>query len=146
MLAESGRILAIDPGESRLGLAISDPTQTIASPLLIFRSQSLRKNARAILKTAAEHDVVLVIVGQPLHWDGSVSEQAKASIKLAELLQQMGSLPVKLVDEYGTTQAARDARIKMNVKKEKRSGHLDDLAATILLQNFLDTLDRGGGK
>jgi putative Holliday junction resolvase len=146
MLVEPGRILAIDPGESRVGLAISDPTQTIASPLLILQSQSLKQNALSILKIAEEQNIILIIVGQPLHWDGSVSEQAKASLRLAELLQESGSLPVKLVDEYGTTQAAKDARIKMNVKKDKRSGHLDDLAATVLLQNYLDALDKEGGK
>ena len=143
MLREPGRILAVDPGEKRVGLALSDPTQTIASPLMVLPSQSVKKDALRILQTAQEKDAVLIVVGQPLHWDGTESDQAKGSRRLAELLEELGSLPVKLVDEYGTTQAAREARLQMNVSREKRSGHLDDLAATILLQNYLTTLGPG---
>lgn len=143
MQAEPGRILAVDPGEKRLGLAISDPTQTIASPLMVLPSQSMKQDALEILKTAADQDAVLIIVGHPLHWDGAESAQAKGARQLVELLQELGDLPVDLADEYGTTQAARDTRLKMNVSREKRSGHLDDLAAAILLQNYLDTLDQG---
>ena len=143
MLAETGRILAVDPGESRLGIAISDPTQTIASPLKIIQSQSMKKDAQRILDMAVEHNVVLIVLGQPLHWDGTESKQAQGSIQLAEQLQELGSLPVKLVDEYGTTQAAQKTRVQMNVSREKRSGHLDDLAATILLQQYLDSLEPG---
>lgn len=146
MQAEPGRILAIDPGERRLGVAISDPTQTIASSLMILGSQSMKKDAISILEIAEEQGVVLIIIGQPLHWDGAESDQAEGSKELAELLLEMGSLPVKLVDEYGTTQAARKSRLKMNVGRKKRAGHLDDLAATILLQNYLDTLDPGVGE
>ena len=140
---EPGRILAIDPGEKRLGLAISDPTQTIASPLMVLNSQSMKKDARAILETAEDQGAVSIIVGQPQHWDGSDSAQSEGSKRLASLLQELGSIPVELTDEYGTTQAARETRLKMNVSREKRSGHLDDLAASIMLQNYLDVHDPG---
>ncbi|HDN05149.1 MAG TPA: Holliday junction resolvase RuvX [Chloroflexi bacterium] len=143
MLEEYGRILAIDPGEKRLGLAISDPTQTIASPLMVLKSQSMKKDALAILKAAEDQGAVLIIIGQPLHWDGTESAQAEGSRRLANLVRELGSIPVELADEYGTTQAARETRQKMNVSREKRAGHLDDLAAAILLQNYLDTHDLG---
>ena len=143
MLAEPGRILAIDPGEARIGLAISDPTQTIASPLMVLESQSMKVDAEAILQVAEDQGAVLIIVGQPLHWDGTESPQSERSKKLADSLMEIGSVPVGLADEYGTTRAARDARLKMNVSREKRSGHLDDIAATILLQNYLDFLESG---
>ena len=143
MLEEYGRILAIDPGEKRLGLAISDPTQTIASPLMVLKSQSMKKDALAILKAAEDQGAVLIIIGQPLHWDGTESAQAEGSRRLANLVRELGSIPVELADEYGTTQAARETRQKMNVSREKRAGHLDDLAAAILLQNYLDTPNLG---
>jgi putative Holliday junction resolvase len=143
MLEEPGRILAVDPGERRLGLAVSDPTQTIASPLMVLKSQSMKKDALAILKTAEDQGAVLIIIGQPLHWDGTESAQSEGSKRLANLLQELGSIPVELADEYGTTQAARETRLKMNVSREKRSGHLDDLAATIMLQSYLDARDLG---
>lgn len=143
MQVEPGRILAVDPGEKRLGIAISDPTQTIASPLMILISRSMKKDAQVILKTACDQGAVLIVIGQPLHWDGSDSAQAEESRKLAGLLQDMGTIPVVLSDEFGTTQAARDTRLRMNVSRGKRSGHLDDLAATILLQNYLDSRESG---
>ena len=143
MLNEPGRILAVDPGEKRLGLAVSDPTQTISSPLMVLKSQSMKKDALSILKTAEDQGAVLIIIGQPLHWDGTESVQSEGSQRLASLLQELGSIPVELADEYGTTQAARETRLKMNVSREKRSGHLDDLAATIMLQNYLDAHDLG---
>lgn len=143
MLVEPGRILAIDPGEVRIGLAISDPTQIIASPLMVLESQSMKMDAEAILKIAEDRNAVMIVIGQPLNWDGTESPQSQRSKKLADALMELGSLPVNLADEYGTTQAARDTRLQMNVSREKRSGHLDDLAATILLQNFLDSLDAG---
>jgi len=143
MRVEPGRILAVDPGENRLGLAISDPTQTIASPLQVIRSRSDKKNAQEILEIARDQGAVLIVVGLPLHWDGEESAQAGQSKTLTKFLEELGSLPVVLADEYGTTQAAREARLQMNVSREKRSGHLDDLAATILLQTYLETHNSG---
>lgn len=142
-MTDPGRILAVDPGEKRLGLALSDPTQTIASPLIVLESQSMKIDALAILKEAEAQGAVLIIIGQPLHWDGTESAQSQKSTRLADLVKDIGTIPVELVDEFGTTQAAREARIKMNVSRAQRSGHLDDLAATILLQNYLDSIDLG---
>ena len=143
MKVDPGRILAIDPGERRLGVAISDPTQTIASPLMVLNSISMKDDAQAILEIALQQEAVLIIIGQPLHWDGSESTQAESSMRLADELRELSSIPVDLLDEYGTTQAARGARLEMGVSREKRSGHLDDLAAAILLQNYLEFLDPG---
>lgn len=142
-MTDPGRILAVDPGEKRLGLALSDPTQIIASPLTVLESQSMKKDALAIQQAAEDQGAVLIIIGQPLHWDGTESTQSQKSARLAELVKEMGAIPVELADEFGTTQAAREARIKMNVSRAQRSGHLDDLAATILLQNYLDSIDSG---
>ena len=142
-MTDPGRILAVDPGEKRLGLALSDPTQIIASPLTVLESQSMKKDALAIQQAAEDQGAVLIIIGQPLHWDGTESTQSQKSTRLAELVKEMGAIPVELADEFGTTQAAREARIKMNVSRAQRSGHLDDLAATILLQNYLDSIDSG---
>lgn len=142
-MTDPGRILAVDPGEKRLGLALSDPTQIIASPLAVLDSQSMKKDALAIQKAAEAHGAVLIVIGQPLNWDGTESAQSQKSTRLAEMVKEMGSIPVELADEFGTTQAAREARIKMNVSRAQRAGHLDDLAATILLQNYLDSIDPG---
>ena len=138
MTKEPGRILAVDPGEKRLGLAVSDPTQTIVSPLEVLPHRSREKDALEILRIAEEQGASLIILGQALHWDGSESHQAAGSVKLAELLRDLGAIPVELVDEYGSTQEAQQTRRQMNVSREKRSGHLDDLAAAIILQYYLE--------
>ncbi len=133
-----GRILAVDPGEKRLGIAISDPTQTIASPLCVIEHESRKKDAQKILSLADEQGAVMILVGQPLDWDGAVNPQSNNSIRLVEELETQGVVPVKLWDEYGSTQKAQDSRRQMNVSRKKRSGHLDQVAAAVILQSYLD--------
>ena len=135
---DPGRILAVDPGEKRLGIAISDPTQTIASALCVIEHQNRKKNAQSIYSLAEEHDAVMILIGQPLDWDGAANRGSKKSIRLAEEIQSLGDLPVKLWDEYGSTQKAKQARQEMKVSRSKRAGHLDDVAAAVILQTFLD--------
>jgi putative Holliday junction resolvase len=138
---DPGRILAVDPGEKRLGLAVSDPTRTIASPLEVISHSSRIKDAREIMRIAQEQGATLIIIGHPLNWDGSESPQAAGSLKLAESLRELGSVPVELIDEYGSTQEAQQVRREMAVTREKRAGHLDDLAAAIILQHYLENLE-----
>jgi putative pre-16S rRNA nuclease len=133
-----GRILAVDPGEKRLGIAISDPTGTIARPLKVLRHVSRAANAAAIALLAAEQEAVCIIVGQALDDEGNPTPQARHAERLAEAIRQATTLPVALWDESGSTQAARSARIAMGVSRRKRSGHLDDIAATVILQSYLD--------
>jgi putative Holliday junction resolvase len=138
MEAEPGRILAVDPGEKRLGVAVSDPTQTIASPWCVIEHQNRKENARAILVLAAEQSAVLILIGQPLDWDGSLNPQANQSLRLVEEIQALSEIPVLLWDEYGSTQKARDSRRQMNVTRKSRAGHLDQVAAAVILQTYLD--------
>jgi len=137
---DPGRILAVDPGEKRLGIAISDPTQTIASSLCVVEHQSRSKDAQAIFRLAREHQAVLILIGQPLDWDGTSNPQSVKSIRLAEEIQSLGEIPVNLWDEFGSTQKAQDSRRQMNVSHKKRSGHLDQVAAAVILQTYLDHL------
>lgn len=138
MVKDPGRILAVDPGEKRLGIAISDPTQTIASSLCIIEHKNRSKDARAITSLAQEHNAVLILVGQPLDWDGAINPQSGKSIRLAEEIQTEGDIPVKLWDEFGSTRKAQNSRRQMNVSRKKRSGHLDQVAAAVILQSYLD--------
>jgi putative pre-16S rRNA nuclease len=133
-----GRILAVDPGEKRLGIALSDPTGTIASPLQVLRHVSRAVDAEAIARLAAEREAVRIIIGQALDDEGNSTPQARHAERLAEAIRQVTALPVELWDESGSTQAARSARIAMGVSRRKRSGHLDEIAATVILQSYLD--------
>jgi putative holliday junction resolvase len=133
------RILAVDPGEKRLGLAISDPTATIASPLMVIKHVARPVDAAAIAQTAEENHAELIVVGTALDDEGEPTPQSRRAERLAEAIRQQTSLPVVLWDESGSTQAARAARIAMGVSRRKRRGHLDDLAAAVILQSYLDT-------
>lgn len=133
------RVLAIDPGEKRIGIAISDPTGTIASPVMVIKHNSRQVDAAAIVKLALENEVGTIIVGQSLDEEGLPTHEGRRSGRLAEAIQSQTSLPVILWDESGSTQEARAARIAMGVSRRKRRGHQDDLAAAIILQSYLDT-------
>ena len=132
------RILAVDPGSKRIGLAISDPTGTIANPLTVVLHVSRLVDAASVAGMAATHAASLIIIGQSFDDDGNPSFEGRRSIRFAEALKMQTSIPVILWDESFTTQAARLARIQMGARRKGRSGHLDALAATALLQSYLD--------
>ena len=134
----TGRILAVDPGEKRLGIAISDPGAAFARPLLVLKHISRQADAANIARLAEEHEVVRIIVGWALDVDGNPTQQARSAARLAEALRKVTDRPVEMWDESGSTQAAREARIRMGVTRRKRSGHLDEVAAAIILQTYLD--------
>jgi putative Holliday junction resolvase len=132
------RILAVDPGEKRLGIALSDPTGTIANPLTVLVHSSRPVDAAAIASLAQEHNAGLIVVGQALDAEDQPTPQSRRAARLAEAIHFQTDLPVCLWDESGSTNAARAARKALGVPKRKRSGHLDDLAATYILQTYLD--------
>ena len=132
------RILAVDPGEKRIGIAISDPTGTIANPLTVLKHVARPVDAAAIAQLAQEYGAVLIIVGQNLDAEGQHTLQSRMAGRLAEAIRAQISVPVEMWDESGSTKAARAARIAMGVRKNKRRGHMDDLAATVILQSYLD--------
>lgn len=132
------RILAIDPGDKNIGVAISDPTSTIANPLTIIKHISRSIDAAIIAQLALDNEAKLIVVGQALDPDGKPTPQSRRSARLATAIKNQTNLPVELWDESGSTQAARQARIALGVSRDKRKGHLDDLAATYILQTYLD--------
>ena len=138
------RILAVDPGEKSLGIALSDPTGTIANPLTVLQHISRSLDAASIATLAHEHGAGLIVVGQILDEEGKPTPESRRSARLAAAIRTQTRLPVELWDESGSTQAARQARIAMGAARSKRGGHLDELAATYILQTYLDA--HFGGK
>lgn len=132
------RILAVDHGEKRLGVAISDPTGTIANPLAVINHVARLLDAAAIAQLAQDQEAGLIVIGQALDDEGEPTPQSRRAARFAQAIRLQTSLPVELWDESGSTQAARDARISMGVSRSKRRSHLDDLAATVILQSYLD--------
>jgi putative holliday junction resolvase len=135
------RILAVDPGEKRLGIAISDSSGTIANPLTVLKHVSRPLDSAAIAQLALENQAGLIVIGQALDEDGQPTPEGRRAGRLAEALEGQTDLPVVLWDESGSTAAARYARLAMGASRRKRSGHLDDLAATYILQTYLDDHD-----
>lgn len=134
------RILAVDPGEKRIGIALSDPTGTIANPLTILKHVSRAIDAATIAQLAQEHGAEQIIVGQALDEENQPTPQSRKAYRLAAAIRSQTAIPVKLWDESDSTQAARAARLAMGVSRHKRRGHMDDLAATYMLQTYLDSL------
>ncbi len=132
------RILAVDPGEKNIGIAISDPTGTIANPLTAVKHVSRSIDAATIAQIAEENNVVQIVVGNALDIDNRPTVQSRRAVRLAAQIRSQTDITVVLWDESGSTQAARNARIALGVPRRKRRGHLDDLAATYLLQTYLD--------
>lgn len=142
---EKKRIMAVDPGQKRTGVALSDPTGTIANPLEIVEKPSRESTADYLLKLARDRNVTKIVVGQALHWDRSPSQQSKIAASLASTIRNKTDIPVILWNEYGSTQTAQEARIAMGLSTKKRQQNIDHLAATVILQSYLDARDKESG-
>jgi putative Holliday junction resolvase len=125
-------VLSVDPGEVRIGLAISDPTRTIARPLEVLRHTSRAADALAILDRAARHGAGAIVIGVALNSEGEAGPQARRGLRLAEAIRRQTSLPVETWDESGSTQAAR--------RGGRDDPMLDARAAAVVLQEFLNAL------
>jgi putative holliday junction resolvase len=134
----NGRVMAVDPGGKRLGLAVSDPMGVIANPLTVITHVSRIIDAGVIAQLAEDHEVIVIVVGQALDDDGKAGPSARSAQRLSEAIRQQTAIAVELWDESGSTRIARSARIEMRAARHKRSGHLDELAATVILQSYLD--------
>jgi putative Holliday junction resolvase len=132
------RVLAVDHGEKHIGLALSDPTATIASPLLVIKHVSRLMDAAQVANLASEHEVGLIVIGQSFDEEGRPNLAGRRAARFAEALKVQTQIPVILWDESFSTQDARAARIEMGVSRKKRAGHLDELAAVIILRSYLD--------
>jgi len=136
------RILAVDPGSKHIGLAISDPTGTIANPLTVLDHVARLLDAAAVAELAKTNEAGLIVVGQSLDDDGQPTFEGRRAGRFAETLKTQTGLPVVFWDESFTTQEARSSRIAMGVSRKNRQGHLDSIAATVLLQSYLDANPR----
>ena len=132
------RVMAVDHGEKRIGLAISDETGTIANPLTVIKHVSRAIDAAQVADIATEREAGLIVIGQSFDEEGHPNLAGRRAARFAEALGKQTDLPIRLWDESFSTREARSARIQMGVSRKKRSGHLDQLAATIILQSYLD--------
>jgi putative Holliday junction resolvase len=132
------KILAVDHGEKRIGLAISDPTATIARPLKVIHHVSRVMDAAQVAGIAAQNDAGLIVIGQSFDEDGNPNPAGRRAARFADELRRQTNVPIVMWDEAFSTQAARDGRIELGVPRKKRGGHQDEFAAAVILQSYLE--------
>ncbi len=124
------RILAVDPGDVRIGLAVSDPTRTLARPLRTLQHRSRREDVKQILRMAQQQEAAMILVGIPYDIDGKVGPQARKALRLLEALRAATNIPVVPWDESGSTAEA--------MQLPSSRAELDARAAAVILQDYLD--------
>jgi putative holliday junction resolvase len=135
------RVLGLDVGDRRIGVALSDPTGVIASPLTTIYRSNEKRDQQTIADLVAEHDVERVVVGMPWTLRGEVGPQAQKVIRFGERLEAMLSVPVAYWDERHSTSDA-ERIIGSRGRRRGRSGasRVDEVAAAVILQAYLDSL------
>lgn len=133
----SGRILALDVGDRRIGIALSDETQLIATPHSVYTRVGWGPDVKHIQKLYNDNKAVLVVCGLPRNMDGSVGFQAEKVQSFAEQLIKAG-LPVVFQDERLSTVSAHQALIEGGMRRDDRKGTVDKVAAAVILQTYLD--------
>jgi putative Holliday junction resolvase len=133
------RILAVDHGEKRIGLALSDPTGTVASPLQVIKHTSRLMDAAQVASLASENEVGLIIIGQSCDEAGSPNLAGRRAANFADVLKEQTNIPIELVDESFSTNDAKATVLEMGLSRKKRAGHQDALAAVMILRSYLES-------
>ncbi len=133
------KIFAVDLGLARTGLAVSDPREMLASPVGTLEEYNPERLVQRVAAIAAEQGAELLVVGHPRNMDGSRGESARRAEAFAQTLGEATGLPVELWDERMTTVSAIGYLNQTDVRGKKRKQVVDTVAATIILQDFLDS-------
>lgn len=141
---DDGRIMALDYGERRIGVALSDPLRLTASPLLTLTRESPARDVAALRGLVEAHEVGRIVVGLPLAMNGTRTAMTDKAEKFAGLVGRATGVPVDTWDERLTTAQATRALIEGDVRRERRREVIDQVAAVILLQSYLDARRAGG--
>ena len=136
-----GRLLAIDYGEKRLGLAVSDPNQIISKPLKTIILSDSQYIYNELEKIISDYEIQKLIIGLPLGMDGKNTQQTSKVEAFKENLQNKISIPVILFDERLSSVSAKKSLISQGIKTGHNKSKIDQTAAAIFLQHFLDTLN-----
>ncbi len=137
-----GRILALDYGTKRIGVALSDELGWTAQPLETFERKTLDRDIAHIAALVGSHDVERVVLGLPLQLDGREGPAVRAMREFAVKLEAGLSVPIVQWDERMTTKAAEELLIAADVSRKKRKGIVDRIAAAILLRSYLEAQDQ----
>lgn len=134
------RMLGVDYGDARIGIAVCDEMQVLASPVGTIKSQSMRKNIDAVAEIAERERAELIVVGLPLNMDGSEGERASKTRSFGKVLEKVSGKSVVYMDERLTSVQADEIMDEVLVKKSKRKKLVDTIAAQIILQSYIDAV------
>ena len=135
-------LIGIDAGTKTLGLALSDVTRTIASPLTVVRRTKFKEDAAELLRRAAEHRIGGFVLGLPINLDGTSGPRVQATRAFARNMNALSALPILLWDERLSTAAAERTLLEADASRKRRAEVIDKLAAAIILQGALDRMRR----
>jgi putative Holliday junction resolvase len=138
MMSNRGPILGVDLGEKRIGLAVSDSDASIAFPAGFIVSQGRPQDVAALREVVEERGIVRIVVGLPIHLDGRASPGSQAAQGFADALGEVTGVPVDLLDERWTSQAAELSLSESKGGRKKRREAVDAVAATLLLRTYLE--------
>ncbi len=139
-LPASGRLIGLDLGTKTIGLALSDLGRGIATPMETIRRKKFTLDAEHLLKICAEQDVGGIVLGLPLNMDGSEGPRAQSTRAFVRNLSQKTDLPVTYWDERLSTAAVTRTLLEADSSRAKRADVIDKMAASFILQGFLDRL------
>ena len=131
-----GRVIALDVGDVRIGVAVTDPTGTIAQPLEVYRRVGYGTDCRYVQELCRRFDTTVVLLGLPLNMDGTRGGQAEKAQAFGKVLSDAG-LDVRYQDERMTTVTAERVLISGSVRRENRKQYVDKLAAAVILEQWL---------
>ena len=137
-----GRVLGIDAGTVRTGIAVSDSDGFLASAVCTVKANGLRALAAAIKEKAEEYSVRLIVIGHPINMNGTLGESSARIHRLADEIRLICDIPVTLFDERCTTMAAASILNLTDTRGSKRKAVIDSLSAEIILQDYLDSEKR----
>ncbi|MBZ4670533.1 MAG: hypothetical protein JG769_837 [Oscillospiraceae bacterium] len=132
------KIMAVDFGDARTGLAVCDRTEFLASPVGVIEEKDFDACVQKVAYAAEEYDVKEIVVGFPKNMDGSVGARAEKCKLFADELAKLVAVPVKLWDERRTTISAHNILNETNVRGKKRKEIIDEVAAVIILESYLE--------
>ena len=133
----AGRVIALDVGDVRIGVAVSDPTGTIAQPLEVYRRVGYGPDSRYVKALCDKYETNQVLLGLPLNMDGTLGGQAQKAQDFGRVLEEKQGLEVFYQDERMTTVTAENVLIGGNVRREDRKLYVDKLAAAVILEQWL---------
>ena len=138
------KILAVDYGDARTGLAYCDEGEMLASPVGVIKETNAKMLVLKITEEAVRLGVKKIVLGNPINMNGTRGPRSELAEKLARMLKEASGLPVDLWDERGTTVSAIDALNKTDVRGKKRKAVVDAVAAVIILENYLSYRKNSG--